>query len=93
MDPDNKNKPREICPVKKGYGLGISGMGIYEVCTRKSDLYSVFASCWLMFILEQGVSPYSVLDKLGKVLPSTLDAMKAKQQAWQVTLFHFPLCV
>lgn len=61
VDPDNKNKPREICPVKKGYGLGISGLGIYE-----------------------GVSPYSVLDKLGKVLPSTLDAMKAKQQAWQV---------
>lgn len=61
VDPDNKNKPREICPVKKGYGMGISGIGVYE-----------------------GVSPYSVLDKLGRVLPSTLDAMKAKQQAWQV---------
>ena len=65
MDPDNKNKPRDICPVKKGYGMGVSGINVYE-----------------------NVSPYSVLDKLGKILPGTLDAMKAKQQAWQVRLSH-----
>ena len=63
VDPDNKNKPREICPVKKGYGMGINSISIYE-----------------------GATPYSLLDKLGKVLPGTLDAMKAKQQAWQVSL-------
>lgn len=42
--------------------------------------------------IYEGVSPYSVLDKLGKVLPGTLDAMKAKQQAWQVCIM-FPSVV
>ena len=64
VDPDNKNKPREICPVKKGYGMGISGINVYD-----------------------NVSPYSVLDKLGRVLPGTLDEVKTRQQMWQVCFF------
>ena len=68
VDPDNKNKPREICPVKKGYGMGISGISVYD-----------------------NVSPYSVLDKLGRILPGTLDEVKTRQQAWQVCSF-FKAC-
>ena len=59
---DDGKRDRDICPVKKGYGIGINAMSVL-----------------------QGVSLYSVLDKLGKVLPPTLDASKAKQQAWQVS--------
>ena len=61
VNPDAKNKPREICPVKNGYGLGFESMRVFE----------------------GGVSPYSIMDKLGRVLLPSLDAIKARQQTYQ----------
>lgn len=46
--------------MKKGYGMGINGLNVYE-----------------------GVSLYSVLDKLPKVLLGSLDATKSRQQGHQ----------
>lgn len=57
-------KDREICPVKKGYGMGVGGICVYE-----------------------GVSLYSMVDRIRKALPCTLDESRTKLQAWQ-SKFH-----
>jgi hypothetical protein len=50
VNPEAKNKPRDICPVKKGYGMGV--VSISPIV---------------------GASLHSVVDKLSKVIPTTLD--------------------
>ena len=64
MNPEAKNKPRDICPVKKGYGMSVVSMNPFN-----------------------GASLYSVADKIGKIIPATLDESRAKQMAWQAK-FH-----
>ena len=59
MKEDGK-RPREICAVKKGYGMAIGDMRPIE-----------------------GATLYSVLSKLPKVVPSTLEDNKQKQAAYQ----------
>lgn len=61
VNPEAKNKPRDICPVKTGYGISFGGIKIFE-----------------------GVSTYSVMDKIAQALPNTIDATKARQQMLQV---------
>jgi hypothetical protein len=60
VNPEAKNKPRDICPVKKGYGMGVVSMNPIT-----------------------GASLYSVRDKLCRVIPSTLEDNRNRQQALQ----------
>lgn len=61
---DDTKRPREICAVKKGYGMGLG------------DLRPI-----------EGVTLYSVLSKLPKVVPHTLEENKQLQSEYQLK-FH-----
>ncbi len=69
MNPEAKNKPRDICPVKKGYGMSVVSMNPFNCA-----------------------SLYSVADKIGKIIPATLDESRAKQMAWQAKFGVCLLC-
>ena len=59
MKEDGK-RPREICAVKKGYGMAVGDMRPIE-----------------------GATLYSVLSKLPKMVPPTLEDNRQKQSAFQ----------
>jgi hypothetical protein len=63
MKEDGK-RPREICAVKKGYGMALGDMRPIE-----------------------GATLYSVLSKLPKIVPRTLDESRNKQSSYQ-SKFH-----
>lgn len=63
MKEDGK-RPREICAVKKGYGMAIGDMRPIE-----------------------GATLYSVLSKLPKMMPCTLEESRQRQSAYQAK-FH-----